>query len=84
MFSYNYHVYPSRYGENFVHSTITNIQPYVIEFGHYIQKQWTSLQKYIEGPIYDKSIEIAEQVRMNIFIVSFFRRANFFFLSIEF
>jgi hypothetical protein len=64
---------------------MTNIEPYVIKLGQNIQKQWNSLLKYIEGPVYDKSIEIAEQVRIerknfippkNSFIVRKIRRTR--------
>ena len=41
---------------------MTNIEPYAVKLGQYLQKQWNVLLKYIEGPVYDKSIEIAEQV----------------------
>jgi hypothetical protein len=44
---------------------VTNIEPYAIKLGQHLQKQWNLLLKYIEGPIYDKTIEIAEQVRIN-------------------
>jgi hypothetical protein len=60
-----FYSYLCRYGEEFVRSTITNIEPYAIKFGQYLQKQWNILLKYIEGPIYDKTIEIAEQVRFS-------------------
>ncbi|CAF3980141.1 unnamed protein product, partial [Rotaria sp. Silwood1] len=50
-----------KYAEEFLRSTMTNIEPYAIKFGQYLQKQWAFVLKYIEGPIYDKSIEIAEQ-----------------------
>ncbi|CAF2905322.1 unnamed protein product [Rotaria sp. Silwood2] len=58
-----------KYGEEFLRSTMTNIEPYAIKFGQYLQKQSAFLLKYIEGPIYDKSIEIAEQIqRVSIII----------------
>ncbi|CAF3434189.1 unnamed protein product [Rotaria sp. Silwood1] len=52
-----------KYAEEFLRSTMTNIEPYAIKFGQYLQKQWAFVLKYIEGPIYDKSIEIAEQIQ---------------------
>jgi hypothetical protein len=52
-----------RYAEEYTRTTINNLEPYAIKFGQYLQKQWNLLVKYIEGPVYDKSIEIAEQVR---------------------
>jgi hypothetical protein len=42
---------------------MTKVGPYAIKLGQHFRKQWTMLLKYIEGPVYDKSIEIAEQVR---------------------
>ncbi|CAF5217301.1 unnamed protein product, partial [Rotaria magnacalcarata] len=50
-----------KHGEEFLRSTMANIEPYAIQYGQYIQKQWNHLLKHIEGPIYDKSVEIAEQ-----------------------
>jgi hypothetical protein len=57
-------MYVCRYGEEFVRSIMINIEPYAIKLGQYLQKQWNLLLKYIEGPVYDKSIEIAEQVNI--------------------
>ncbi|CAF1021461.1 unnamed protein product, partial [Adineta ricciae] len=50
-------------GEQYIRSSLTKMEPYIIQFGHYLQKQWTLLLKYIEGPVYDKSIELAEQIQ---------------------
>ncbi|CAF0734833.1 unnamed protein product [Rotaria sordida] len=58
-----------KYGEEYLRSTMTNIEPYAIKFGQYLQKQWAFLLKYIEGPIYDKSIEIAEQIQQISIII---------------
>lgn len=55
-----------RYGEDFFRKTMTDIEPYAVQFGQYLQKQWTLLLKYIEGPVYDKTVEMAEQVRIQI------------------
>ncbi|CAF3328330.1 unnamed protein product [Rotaria socialis] len=52
-----------KHGEEFLRSTMANIEPYAIQYGQYIQKQWNHLLKHIEGPIYDKSAEIAEQIQ---------------------
>lgn len=52
----------NRHADGYLRTTITNIEPYAVKSGQYIQKQWTLLLKYIEGPIYDKCYEIAEQV----------------------
>ncbi|CAF4354407.1 unnamed protein product, partial [Adineta steineri] len=58
-----------KHGEEFIRSTMINMEPYVIKFGQYLQKQWNLLLTYIEGPIYDKTVEIAEQVqRLSIVI----------------
>jgi len=48
-------------------TTLVNLEPHVIKFGQTIQIQWNILLKYVEGPVYDKTIEIAEQVRRNLF-----------------
>ncbi|CAF1295956.1 unnamed protein product [Adineta steineri] len=52
-----------KHGEEFIRSTMINMEPYVIKFGQYLQKQWNLLLTYIEGPIYDKTVEIAEQIQ---------------------
>ena len=43
-----------------------NIEPYAVQVGQHLQKQWNFLLKYIEGPVYDTSVEIAEQVSRRI------------------
>jgi hypothetical protein len=58
-----------KYAEEYIRTTLINLEPYIIKLGQYIQKQWNSLVKYIEGPIYDKSIEIAEQIQRLTIIV---------------
>jgi len=58
-----------KYGEEFVRTVMTNIEPYAIKLGQYLQKQWALILKYIEGPVYDKTVEIAEQIqRLSIII----------------
>ncbi|UJR27775.1 hypothetical protein I4U23_009047 [Adineta vaga] len=56
-------------GEEFLRTSLIKMEPYIIQFGQYIQKQWTLLLKYIEGPVYDKSIEIAEQIQQLSLII---------------
>lgn len=58
-----------KHGQEFVRTTMTNIEPYAIKLGQYLQKQWSLLLKYIEGPVYDKSVEIAEQIQRLSIIV---------------
>lgn len=53
----------SRNGEAYARSTLTKLEPIVIQLGQDLKKRWFLLMKYIEGPVYDKSIEVAEQVR---------------------
>lgn len=48
-----------------------NIEPYAIQLGQYLQKQWNLLLKYIEGPVYDTSVEIAEHVRYRIIHIQY-------------
>ena len=52
-----------RLANDYARLTVQTLEPYAIQSGKYIQKQWNLLLKYIEGPVYDKSVEIAEQVR---------------------
>jgi len=58
-----------KYGEEGIRSMVTNIEPYAVKLGQYIQKQWNLLLKYIEGPIADKAIEIVEQIRQLSIII---------------
>ena len=59
---------------------MTKIEPYAIQFGQYLQKQWSLLLKYIEGPFYDKSVEIVEQVRITISNKSSKKKKSFFLI----
>ena len=52
-----------RYVERYTRDAVTKIEPIAIEFAQYVRQQWTLLLKYIEGPVYAKTIEITEQVR---------------------
>jgi len=58
-----------KHGEEYTRTTITNLKPYAIQFGQYLEKQCNFLLKYIEGPVYDKSVEIAEQIQRLTIIV---------------
>jgi len=58
-----------KYAEEYTRTTIANVEPYAIQFNKYLQKQWNVLLKYVEGPIYDKSVEIAEQIQRLTIIV---------------
>ena len=52
-----------RNGEAYARSTITKLEPYAVQLGQDFRKRWFLLLKYIEGPVYDKTVEVAEQVR---------------------
>lgn len=42
--------------------SVKSIEPHAVQLGQYLQKQGNLLLKYIEGPVYDKTVEMAEQV----------------------
>lgn len=63
------YIYFFRHGEEYLRTTLVNLEPYAIKLGQYLQKQWNLILKYIEGPAYDKTIEITEQLQKLSIIV---------------
>lgn len=70
-----------KYADEYARLTMRTLEPYAIQSSKYIQKQWNVILKYIEGPVYDKSVEIAEQIQ-TLSIVIFKRSTHY--LSIFF
>lgn len=70
-----------KYADQYTRSTIKTIEPYAIQSSKYVQKQWNFVLKYIEGPIYDKTVEIAEEIQ-KLSVVIFKRSTHY--LSIFF
>jgi hypothetical protein len=56
-------------GEEYLRSGVAQIEPYAIKVGQHLQQQWALLLKYVEGPVYDKTIEIAEQIQQLSMVV---------------
>jgi hypothetical protein len=64
------------------HEVFLDTSSDTLEYAQYLRQQWTLLLKYIEGPVYAKTIEITEQIQ-KLSIVIFHQSVHYLNIFFE-